>query len=394
MRLVLPCLLLAGLAAACGRAEPPADPTPASTEPRTAVDITDERARAAGIETAAVRFIDRSDPLTAAGVVTFDERRTQRLGSLVEGVVGDIRVQPGDRVAAGAIVARLHSHAVHDAWAAYFKAQADQRRLEAELAYARTNESRAAQLVDARALSPQELERARADVTTAAEALTGGRAEVLRTEQDLAHYGITARPDANARENEDVPVVATLGGTVIERLVTPGTAVTPGTPLLLISDLTRVWVTAEIDEALVGRVAAGSEAAITARAYPGERFTGTLTAVGDIIDATTRRVRLRIEAPNPDRKLKPQMFVSIAIGAASPRRMLVVPSGAVQAMDGEQVVFVRSGERFARRAVVTGADRDGQVEIVSGLSEGEVVATAGAFLLKSDLVKPAGDEEP
>jgi membrane fusion protein, heavy metal efflux system len=267
MRLVLPCLLLTGLTAGCGRADTPAA-APASSPPeaRTSVDITDERARAAGIESAPVRAVERTEPLRAAGVVTFDERRTQRLGSLVEGVVGEIRVQPGDRVAAGTIVARLHSHVVHDAWAAYFKANAELRRVEAELAYAKTLESRAAQLVAAKALSPQELERARADVTAATEAVTGARAEILRTEQDLEHYGITARPDANARDNEDVPVIATIGGTVIERLATPGTAVTPGTPLLLISDLSRVWVTAEIDEAMLGRVIAGREATITAPA--------------------------------------------------------------------------------------------------------------------------------
>jgi cobalt-zinc-cadmium efflux system membrane fusion protein len=186
-----------------------------------------------------------------------------------------------------------------------------------------------------------------------------------------------------------------IGGTVIERLASEGMAVTPGAPLLVISDLSRVWVLAEIDEKLLGRLVTGREATITAAAYPGEQFTGTLTAVGDVVNPTTRRVTLRVEAANTDRRLKPQMFVTVALGGSTPRRVVVVPTRAVQAMEGEQIVFVRTGaDRFERRAVTTGADVNGEVEIVSGLKEGEVVATAGAFLLKSELLKPAGDEEP
>jgi cobalt-zinc-cadmium efflux system membrane fusion protein len=301
----------------------------------------------------------------------------------------------GDQVPRGAVVAHLHSHVVHDAWAEYFKAIAELRRVEAELAYTRTNEARAAQLVADRALSPQELERARTDVSAASQAVVAARAEITRFEQELDHYGIKASPDANPVAQSEVPVRAPIAGTVIERLATEGMAVTPGTPLLVISDLSRVWVMVEIDEQLIGRVTKGREATIKAGAYGGESFTGTLTAIGDVVNPATRRVTLRIEAPNPDRRLKPQMFVAVSLGAASPRRVLVVPSRAVQAMEGEQIVFVRTADnRFERRAVTAGTEIGGEVEIVSGLHEGEVVATAGAFLLKSELMKPARDEEP
>lgn len=326
-------------------------------------------------------------------MVGFDERRTSRIGSLVEGVVDDLRVQVGDRVPAGAVLGQLHSHVVHDAWAGYFKALAEQQRAESELAYARTNEARAAQLVADLALSPQELQRARADVTAATQAVAAAKAEVTRAQQELDHYGITLTPDANPVQQNEVPIRSPIAGTVIERLATEGMAVTPGMPLLVVSDLARVWVLAEIDEKLIGRVVTGREATIETPAYPGETFTGTLAAIGDVVNPATRRVTLRIETPNPDRRLKPQMFVTVRLGGSAPRRVLVVPSRAVQAMDGEQVVFVRTAaDRFERRAVRAGADVNGEVEIVSGLREGDVVATAGAFLLKSELMKPAGEE--
>jgi cobalt-zinc-cadmium efflux system membrane fusion protein len=382
-------------ATSCNRSLPTAAPAAVAVEPRTSVHVGVDDAAAAGIETAPARIVERAEPLQAAGVVGFDERRTARLGALVEGVVDELRVQVGDRVGRGAILLYLHSHVVHDAWAGYFKSIAELRRSEAELTYVRTSEARAAELVADRALSPQELQRARTDVNAATQAVAAARAEITRFEQELDHYGITATPDGNPADQREVPVRSPIAGTVIERLATEGMAVTPGTPLLVVSDLSRVWVLGEIDEKMLGRVTTGAVASITAGAYGADVFTGTLTAIGDVVNPATRRVTLRIEAPNADRRLKPQMFVTVSLGAAAPRRVLVVPSRAVQSIDGEQVVFVRTaGDRFERRAVTTGSDVSGEVEIVSGLGEGEVIATAGAFLLKSELTRPAGDKEP
>lgn len=378
--------------AACGRASTEAEPAAATAAPAAGVTVSADDAKASGIETAAARTIERADPLEAAGRVTFDERRTARIGSLVQGLVDELSLQPGDGVAKGAVVGRLHSHVVHDAWAAYFKALAERRRVEAELAFAQTAEKRAATLVADKALSPQELERARADVNAATQALTASKAEITRAEQELHHYGITASPDGDPLTQEDVPVVSPIGGVVIERLATEGSAVNPGSPLLVVSDLSRVWIVAEIDERLVGRVSTGRTVAVRAPAYGDEAFQGTLTAVGDIVNPATRRVTLRVEVPNPGRRLKPEMLVTVSIAATAPRKVLVVPARALQTMDGESVVFVRgAGDQFVRRAVTTGATVNGEVEIVRGLTEGEVVATAGAFLLKSALSAPAAE---
>jgi cobalt-zinc-cadmium efflux system membrane fusion protein len=386
-------LTLSGFTAACGGTTAPPAETPAASTPRTSVEVTDADASAAGITAAAVRLVERSEPLTAPGVVTFDERRVARIGARVEGVVDEVPVQVGDRVAAGTVLAHLHSHVVHDAWAAYFTALAGRRRSETELAYARTAESRAAQLVKDKALSPQELERAQTERSAAEQAVRAAQAEVTRAEQELRHYGIVPSEDADPTANDDIPVTAPFAGSVIERLVTPGAAVTPGTPLLVVADLSRLWITAEVDEARLGRLVTGREVSVTTAAYPGNSFTGTLTAVGDVINPETRRVTLRIEIPNPDRRLKPQMFVTVALGATAPRRVAVVPSAAVQSLEGESVVFVRTvPNRYDRRSVRIGTDLNGEIEIVEGLREGDMVAITGAFLLKSELAKPAGGE--
>lgn len=387
-------LTLAGFTVACGgTTESPEAPQTASP-PQTSVEVTESDATAAGITAAPVRLIERSEPLTAPGIVGFDERRVARLGARVEGVVDDVRVQVGDRVGAGMVMAHLHSHVVHDAWASYFTAIAGRRRSDTELTYARTAESRAAQLVKDKALAPQELERAQTERQAAEQALRAAQAEVTRTEQELRHYGIVPREDADPTVNDEVPVAAPFAGSVIERLVTPGAAVMPGTPLLVVADLSRLWVTAEIDEARLARIVTGREVTITTPAYPGDTFTGTLAAVGDVINPDTRRVTLRVEVPNADRRLKPQMFVTVTLGASAPRRVAVVPSAAVQSLEGESVVFVRAApNRYDRRPVRVGTDLNGEIEIIEGLREGEMVATTGAFLLKSELAKPAGGEE-
>lgn len=383
-------LLLIACGAPADESEP-ADAPAAATG--SSVPLSEDDLDAAGIQTAPARLVERADALLASGTVALDERRTARVGSLVEGVVETLPVQLGDQVAQGALLAMLHSHVVHDAWAMYFTAQANRRRLDTELAYAETAESRAARLVEDRALSVQELERARADLNAVRQQVAAADAEIVRSRQELHHYGIEPRPDSDPEKEDSVPVVAPIGGVVIERPVTQGTAVTPGTPLVVLSDLTRVWVLAEIDETLLGRVATGTTVTVRSAAYPGETFEGRLAAIGDLVNPQTRRVSLRVEVANPGRRLKPQMFVSAEVPASAPRPVLVVPTRAVQAMEGETVVFVRSAAgTFTRRAVATGTERDDEIEIVRGLEEGDVVATAGAFLLKSELLAPAGEE--
>ena len=379
-------LLLLGLA--CGDVPEDTSSSPASADPATGiVTMTEAGREAAGITTAAVREVTRADALEALGVVSLDERRTARLGAIVDGVVAEVLVQPGDRVEEGAVLALILSHQIHDVWAEYFTAAARLQHAEAGLSYAQTAAGRAERLVADKALAEQELERARADLVAAEEELTAARADVRRTEQDLLHYGLTPSPDADPRENEHVPVRAPFAGAVIERLASPGEAVTLGAPLVVVSDLSRVWITAEVAEADLHRLSAPEPVEFEVTAWPGEVFSATLTAIGDVINPATRRVTVRAEADNADGRLKPEMFATLRVASGTPRSLLVAPADAVQELAGESVVFVQTGPgEFRRRPVVTGATLDGDVEIVEGLSAGEMVATDGAFLLKSALI--------
>lgn len=392
LRHLAPALALA-VAAGCGAPAPTPEEAPPAAGGDAPIALTAEAERAAGIELTPVRRVERTDAVVAPGVVALDERRTARPGALVEGVVVDVSVVEGDLVRRGARLARLHSHVVHDAWAAYFTALAARRRGAHELGFARDAEARAARLVADKALSVQEAARATADRVAAEEALVMAGAEVTRAEQELHHYGVTPDPAADPHEREGVPVTTPLAGVVVERLASPGAAVTPGVPLFVVSDLDAVWVIAQVDEGQAARLARGGPAAVTVAAYPGETFAGAVDAIGDLVDPVSRRITVRVSLANPGRRLKPRMFASVALGAGAPRAVLAVPSRAVQQVEGETIVFVKRADgRFHRQAIRAGADVDGWVEVLAGLAEGDEVVSAGAFLLKSELVG-VGDEE-
>ena len=366
------------------------DAAPTSTD---TVTLSPSAARRSGIDVQAPQWIERVDRIEASGIVALNERRTARPGAIVDGIILDVNAQAGDRVASGAVLATIHSHVVHDAWAAYFKGVAERRRSENEVRYARAAEERAARLLADKALSPQEVDRARSDRISAEQGLTAARAEEMRASQELEHYGIVARETGNPEQEDIVPVRAPFAGALIERQVSPGSAVTPGTPLFVLSDLSLVWVTAEVDEAQVGRIAPALPVEVEVSAYPGDVFRGTLASVGDVVNPATRRVTIRCEVPNPDGRLKAQMFARVTLKASTPRRVLVIPARAIQTMEGQTIVFVRdSTGRFLRRPIVVGPTVSGLAEIVSGADEDDEIATAGAFLIKSELLQPQVQE--
>jgi cobalt-zinc-cadmium efflux system membrane fusion protein len=378
--------------ACAGRGGPEAQ-APATAEGT--VSLGEAALRQAGIETEAVKRLTRSDRVEAPGILALDEKRTARLGSMVEGMVVRAIAEVGDRVQRGQVLAEMHSHEVHDAWADYRKAVAERRRRETEQVFAVQNEERAKRLLDEKAISRQDLRRAETDHVAADELLDVARTEVRRAEEALEHLGVTNAEDPSGESGEYIPVRSPLRGVVLEKSITQGTAVTVGTPLYVVADLTELWAVAEIDETQLALVKAGRPTELRVTAYPGETFPGRITFVADMVNPKTRRVTVRCQVPNADGRLKPEMYAQATLSAGEPREVLAVPSGAVQEIDGKPLVFVKTAKgSFERRDVDVGAEADGWVEVRSGVKAGEPVATTGSFLLKSELLKGtmAGEE--
>jgi multidrug efflux pump subunit AcrA (membrane-fusion protein) len=380
-------------APAVAGSDPAATAAPAMTAPAAAGTLTPAAQRAAGIEVVTAETATTRAQLQAPAVLQLDETRTARIGAIVEGVIVTLSAQVGDRVARGSVLGTMHSHLVHEALAGYKKAQADQRRQQIELDYAIGAEGRAERLFADKAVSQQEVQRARADRAAATEAVSIAVSERQRAADELEHLGLDPEDSDAAHPAEQIPIRAPIGGILLERLVSAGSAVTPGTPLFVVSDVSQLWAVAEVDQTDLSRLGTGRPASLTVAAYPHDRFAGRILAIGDSIHESTRRVSVRVAVPNHDRRLKPEMYATVDLGLGEPRPVVVVPVAALQTIGADTVVFVQDrDDHFERRTVVVDGEHDGRAELRDGLRPGERVVTTGSFLLKSSLTAPSSPE--
>lgn len=296
--------------------------------------------------------------------------------TLVRGRVVSVQVDVGADVKKGQLLALLHSTDLGMAEGAYLKARA--RQYEADLAY-----QRAKSLYEAKAISLAEFHRREAEMRTAS-------AETRETQNRLELLGVPRqemeRLDREYTIKADVPLLAPFDGRVIMRNITRGEVVETQQTFFTVADLSHVWVVAAVPEKDVEYIQKGHSVDIVAAAYPHGIFKGTITYVGDVLDPATRTLPVRVTAPNPDKRLKPEMFALVRIRAAPDADTLTVPLSAVQNGPTGKIVFVqRAPFEFEPRTVRLGPEYDDVAAVVDGLRVGEPVVTKGAFVLKSEM---------
>jgi cobalt-zinc-cadmium efflux system membrane fusion protein len=202
------------------------------------------------------------------------------------------------------------------------------------------------------------------------------------------------------RPTEETGLVlrAPVSGTILERTVAIGQLADPAKPLFRVANLGTLWLTVHAFERDAVRLSRGTAARVSFAALPGETFAGTIAQVGQQVDPISRTVAVRVDLPNPQRRLKPGMSASatVPIGMRG-HRVLTVPAAALQRVRERWCVFVPdpdakpgSTTRFHIRAVARGRELDGEVEILDGLSATDRVVSDGAFVLKAELDKRAG----
>lgn len=216
----------------------------------------------------------------------------------------------------------------------------------------------------------------------------GGEGLVASARQRLKLMGVRDAQIASlvkgGEPNIRISIYTPLSGIVIEKMVQQGQYVNLGEPLFAIADLSRVWVEVEVYENEFPFVKLGQSVSITSQSYPGKPFTGRVSFVYPFLDQKTRTVKVRVELSNPGLKLKPDMFVNALIksplGAA-----LVVPASAVVDTGKRQLVWVeKEAGMFEPRDVQVGARVEDNVQILSGVAEGEKVAATGGYLIDSE----------
>jgi len=175
-------------------------------------------------------------------------------------------------------------------------------------------------------------------------------------------------------------------GTVIAKRVINGQRISAGDELYRIADLSRVWVIADVAESDLGGIKPGLRAAVTFRAYPLQPVEGEVTFVYPEVRPETRTARVRIELPNPQALLKPDMYADVVFRAGADEAPAVsVPDSAVIDSGTLQIVLVARGEgRFEPRAVKLGRHGEGYREVLEGVRAGEEVVTAATFLIDSE----------
>lgn len=321
-RMALPLLLLA---AACSTPppEPPASALEAPEAPPAGpriVRMTPAAARTANVRIGAAEPAQIPETIQVAGRVTLDEDRTARVGSFVEGVVIDCCKSIGAYVRKGDVLAEVHSHATHEIVAEYLTTKAELRGRESELEYAHQAHERAVKLLDLKAGSLQAVQRAETDVRSAETAVASAQAAVQRALAHLDFYGLD--PDAvdNPKEGDEphIDILAPSSGTIVERSVKLGDVVTPATEMYVLSDLSRLWVIAQVPEQHLGAMRPGMQVEVRTRAFPDRAFGGRVSYVSSDLDPDTMTVQVRCSVPNTGGMLKTGMYATVIISVGTP----------------------------------------------------------------------------
>jgi Cu(I)/Ag(I) efflux system membrane fusion protein len=174
-------------------------------------------------------------------------------------------------------------------------------------------------------------------------------------------------------------------GIIIERSAVEGMRAQAGEVLFRMADLSLVWAVAEVPEAAVGTLKQGQAVTVRARAFPGRTFQGNVAVIYPQLNKSTRTASVRIEIPNRELALLPDMYVDVEIVTGSDREVVAVPNSAVIDSGTRQVVILDQGDgRFEPRDVKVGQRGDGFSEILDGVTVGDKVVTAANFLLDAE----------
>lgn len=328
------------------------------------VALAPEEARAAGVEVASVARGGGSD-LIVPGRVAFAPNAEAQVGAPLPGVVEAVHVSPGAQIGAGAPLVTIRS-----VEGASLRASADTARAEAEAANA--NYRRETRLFTERVTARQDLEAARAASLRAS-------ASVRSAQAQLAAVG---SPASNGR----LVIRAPIAGTVTTVSAGPGGYLNQGAAVAQVADQGRVELVFDAPAAVSRSIQTGT--LIYATVAGGQEVRAVVTAVSPNANDAGAQVRARPVGfvPPPGTPISGRLLTNAASS-------LVVPSDAVQTVEGRQVVFVAEGRGFRARPVVTGRVAAGRTEILRGLREGERIAGRGAFLLKAELSRSEAEHE-
>jgi len=328
------------------------------------------------IETLLVTASPATPSLTLSARVTFAENWFAKISSPLQGRVLDVRVKLGQPVKAGDVLLVVDTPDIATAYSDYVKEIS-------ELSLAKRNYELALDLYRDKAVPLKELKQAendfnreKAEFRQAKERLLTLRVPAAELEKPLEQQIISSRFELKSP----------LTGTVVERSVTPGQLVGGDTTqvLFMVADLDKLQVVADVYERDIDVITIGQESTATVEAWPGERFSAVIAAIGDVVDPVTRTIKVRAWISNAERKLKPEMFARLTIPMGHQRPVILIPQQAVVVAGGASLVYVEvTPGRYEPREIKVEKVSTDRVRVLEGLTAGEHIVARGAVLQRT-----------
>lgn len=364
-----------------------------------AIKLSPEAVRSAQLQVIEARRRTLGSALSAPVRITTTQQGLAKVSPRVPGRLVAIKVQLGERVKAAQILGMLESPELGTLRANYMSAATKAR-------VALSNYTREKGLLQKGITSEREMREAESVYAAA-------KADLDAADSRLHALGLTEEEIRSLKSDEHFsarfPARAPIDGTIIDITGAVGESVESTAALFTIANLTELWAQLDIVEAQLGRLRQGQLVELTVAAAPGRRFRGRIDYIGDVVEEKSRAIHVRVVIPNPDGLLKPGMFARAEVltgtapedgtadGGAAPPQLpanIVLPREAVQRVGSDDLVFVETApNQFLPTKVQLGTVTADEVEIQSGISEGQRVVSQGAFALKSELSKESMGEE-
>jgi RND family efflux transporter MFP subunit len=337
-------------------ASPSPSPAAATDIPLTPVQLGPERMQSIGVKLGVAAIQSVSDEIRAAGNVEIDERRVAYVQTRFPGWIRNVYADASYQfIRKGEPLFTIYSPDLVTTQQEYLLAKKN------------------AETVSSSSVSG---------------VASGSQSLLAATRQRLEQWEVPAseiqKLESTGKVISDLTFNSPVTGYITERTALPNMYVQQETKLYTVADLSSVWVSAQVFQSDLGRIKPGDPAAVTVDAYPGQTFNGRVRDILPQVDMNTRTARVRISLPNPGLKLKPGMYVNVALQTPLGRQ-LVVPSSAVLHAGLRQLVFVSRGEGvFDPREVQTSGQAGDKVIITKGLKAGERIVMSAGFLIDSE----------
>ncbi len=318
------------------------------------------------VQTTVVHRQAVSNQITLAARIMANPTDVVHIYPPISGRVVALKVLPGQEVSKGQQIGMLQSSDAAQTRSDYEKAKIEAARADLQL-------QRAKELLQHEVLAQRDYD----DLKALDDA---DHAELERARQALHILGFS-----ESDTSDTIPVRSPIAGVVLDVGTAAGElqrSLDNATSIATIADINSVWVVGDLYPRDIGAVHVGQPVAISVNGYPDQVFHGVIDNISDAVDPTTLTLKVRVVLPNPQHKLKPQMYATIAV-TNQKGEAIVVPSTAVIQNGRESFVFVETSPgKYARRVVVLGATHDTTDEVIQGLEDGDKVVTLGAELLR------------